>query len=372
MKILIYSPSNLRAVDQQSQAILFKKMGHTPVLLTWLPEGDLHRNFRQHGFETYSAESVKGRRGVFFIRQVLFMIHFCKEHKIDVVFSHLQNCAIVTGLARFFMKTKVVYVRHHNQYVGVNNSWKERFQNWLANRLSPRIMAISRGVQEQLQREGVPLKKIARINLCYDFKEYAGESTNKYPEVKAAIASDLTILYVGRLTPVKRHILAFEVAKELRLKGINAKLVCIGGGELEAELKQYISRNDMEGYVELKGFVTNVFDYIKAADLLLLLSESEASSHMIKEAGINGKTIIACKHVGDFDDYITPGQNGFLVDKENPVPDTAAVLEELYRQKESLPELGRRLQETVYHHFSVEGDFPERYSQLFKELNLQV
>lgn len=372
MKILIYSPSNLRAVDQQSQAVLFKKMGHEPILLTWLPEGDLHRNFQKHGFATYSVEGVKGRRLVFFIRQAIYLARFCKQHNIDIVFSHLQNCAVITGMAKFFMKTKVVYVRHHNKFVGIYNSFKEKLQNKLANMLSPRIIAISKGVQQQLQAEGVPARKIARINLCYDFDEYADELTGAYENIRREIASDLTILYVGRLTAVKRHIKAFEVVEALTKRSINCKLICIGGGELEEELRQYIDSRDLGRYIILKGFVTNVFDYIKASDLLLLLSESEASSHMIKEAGMNRKTIVACKGVGDFDDYIVPGKNGFLVDKNDPVPGTVDLLEKLSKEKPVLENLGDQLYETVYRHFSLNGDFIERYNQLFKELNLTV
>lgn len=370
MNILIYYAQNARAVDQQSQALLFKKMGHNPILLTWLPEGDLHRNFKKNGFEAYSAEHVKGRSVVFFIRQAIYLARFCEEHKIDVIFSHLQNSAIVTGIARFFIKSKVVYVRHHSDYVGIYNSKKERVQNWFANKYSPKIIAISEGVKQQLIKEGVNEKKIVRINLCYDFKEYIGDTAGDYESIKSKIASDLTILYVARLDPVKRHKEAFKVVEGLLSKGINCKLICIGAGNIEVALRQYIADHNLGANVFLLGFVTNVFDYIKASDILMLISDTEASSHMLKEAGLNKKTIIVCESVGDFSDYIVHRENGFLVNRENPVPETIAILEKMAVDKVHLKEMGEKLNATINHHFSIEGNFDELYSRLFKDLKV--
>ena len=103
MNILIFSPSNLRAVDQQSQALLFKKMGHTPCLLTCLPEGLLHQHFQAHGFKTYSS-TIKSAGLFYFIKQIIFLVKFCRKNKIDLVCSHLQSCALIAGVAKYFMK----------------------------------------------------------------------------------------------------------------------------------------------------------------------------------------------------------------------------------------------------------------------------
>ena len=371
MNILIFSPSNLRAVDQQSQAVLFKKMGHEPILLTCLPEGVLHKNFQAHGFKTSSSD-IKARGVIYFIKQIIFMVRFCKKNNIAVVISHLQSCAIITGFAKYFMKTKVVYMRHHTDYVGIYNSPKERLQNWLANTFSLKIIAISKDVELILRKEKVPDRKIVRINLCYDFDEYKNDFTNQFEQVKEEIKSNLTLLYVARLDPVKRHTLAFEVVEHLLRDKIDCKLICIGKGNIENELRQYIADRDLSANIVIKGFVTNVFDYIKASDILLLLSDTEASSHMLKEAGICGKTLVVCKDVGDFNDYIKPGVNGFLVNKSNPVPGAVEILKKINDNKTLISELGDNLKKTVYKHFSIESDFEELYSKLFKEMKIKV
>ena len=78
MKILLYSPANARAVDQQSLAILFKQMGHEAILLTQMPFGILHENFIAAGGAA-SSSGVKGWHSFFFIRQIRFLLTFCRQ-----------------------------------------------------------------------------------------------------------------------------------------------------------------------------------------------------------------------------------------------------------------------------------------------------
>ena len=125
MNILIFSPSNLRAVDQQSQAVLFKKMGYEPLLLTCLPEGVLHRNFQEHGFKTYSSNITNSRGVIYFLKEIYFLVKFCKKHKVDAICCHLESCAIISRFAKYFIKAKVVYMRHNSDFVGNNNSQRK-------------------------------------------------------------------------------------------------------------------------------------------------------------------------------------------------------------------------------------------------------
>ena len=372
MKIVIYSPSNLRAVDQQSQALLFQKMGHEPMLLTCLPEGDLHKNFQAHGFKTYSSNITNAGGIHYFVKEIIFLIKFCKQFEIDLVCCHLQSCALIAGFAKLFIRAKVVYMRHHTDFVGIYNSPKERLQNWIANILSPKIIAISNTVYDILIKENVPAYKIHRINLCYDFGEYKNDFTDQIDSIKAELSSPLTMLYVARLDPVKRHKLAFKIVEDLLAQNIECKLFCIGRGSLEDELKHYILENDLGQHIIMKGFVTNVFDYISASDIILLLSDTEASSHMLKESGICSKTLIACAGVGDFDDYIIHGENGYLVNKENPISETIEILKKISTNKQIVAQLGENLKETVYKNFSIESNFETLYSNLFKSMNIKL
>ena len=342
MKILLYSPANARAVDQQSQAVLFKQMGHEVILLTWMPTGILHQNFITAGGSAYSS-NVKGRHIFFFIRQVRFLIRFCREHNTDIVFSNGQGCAVAAGIAKWFIKIKTVYVRHNSVIYSDTNTLKDKLINWMANKLSPHIMAISAMVKEQLLKENVPEKKIHCINLCYDPSQYKNDSGGKETAIRDLYKADLLILYIARLVPMKRHELAFEVIKKLTVEGYDCKLVCIGEGDHKTSLQEWIAENKLVDKIILAGWVANVFDYIKASDLVMLLSSSEASSHIIKEAAFCNKTALVCRNVGDFEVIIRPGYNGFLVSRDNPVEETVDILKVITKNKSSLDTLAANL-----------------------------
>ncbi|MCX6319801.1 MAG: glycosyltransferase family 4 protein [Bacteroidetes bacterium] len=354
-RILIYSPSSLRAVDQQSQAELLIRAGHEVYLLTWAPPGPLHENFSQLGAKTFSSHTVKGRSLFFFINQARYLRRFCKEHRIDVVFAHLQSNAVVAGMAKPFMRAKLYYFRHNSDYAELMPSRKNKILNRWANRLSPAIVAISGKVKEQLLKEGVSEKKIFRINYCYNFSQYRKNSLNNAAEIRTKYNSDLLLLMVARLDPLKRHILAFEVVKQLVAQGVHCKLLSIGDGPEREGLEKWIADNEMQNHIFLESFAPNTIDYFEACDLLIHPSYSEASSHVVKEAGMCNKTVVACTQVGDFDDYLSHLNNAFLVSKENPVEETVQLLAQYGSDKVKLAEMGQALHQKVVDTFSIEA-----------------
>lgn len=365
MNILIYSPSNLRAADQQAQAELLISLGHKVFLLTWLPPGVLHQNFTALGAIACSSAHVKGRSIFFFIRQAAYLAGFCKKNKIDIVFSHLQSNAVVAGMANVFVNARFFYMRHNSDYFSLNKSFKSTFLNKAANLLSPQIIAISNNVKQELVKEGVNEKKIHRINLCYNFKHYQTERLYNSAAIREENAGDIVLLYIARLDALKRHILAFETIRQLCAEGFNCKLICIGEGPYRQKLEQWIQTNKLQENIILKGFVPNVFDYIEASDLLLLLSSSEASSHATKEAGICNKPVIVCRGVGDFEEYISNNENSYLVNKENPVSDTVVLLRRLIKEKAALQSVGFKLHDTIEKTFGL-NNVKEQYRQILK------
>ena len=355
MRILIYSPSNLRAVDQQSQAELLLKSGHEVYLLTWTAKGPLHENFEKLGAKAFSAGGVKGRSVFFFFNQCRFLIRFCRKNKIDFIFSHLQSNAVVSGLAKYFIKARCFYFRHNSDYVELMPSRKNKLLNIWANKLSPFIVAISGKVREQLIKEGVPPKKIIRINYCYNFSQYRQNSTNSAPAIREKYSASLLLLTVARLDLLKRHTMAFDVVKQLAAQAVDCKLISIGEGSMREELQQWIEKNQMKDRIFLEKFAANTIDYFEACDMLIHLSYSEASSHVVKEAGMCKRTVVACKDVGDFDDYLQQGLNAFVVDKEKPVAEAVQLLAANFKNKDMLQKMGEALHDRVVSTFSIEA-----------------
>jgi len=367
MNILIYgAASHNRSPDQQGQAELLISLQHKVSLLTLGADDIVHRNFRALGASAFSSAHIKGKSVFFFLKQAIYFAKFCKEHKIDVAFCHMHGNALIAGMAKYFIRTKIVYVRHHTDEFKIMGSKKDAWINRFANILSARIVAISDKVKDELIKDGVNPKKIYRINLCYNFDQWlVSEIKGDAVAIRNRMNSSFVLLCVARMINSKRHLLAFEVVKILNQKGIDCTLLCVGTGVKQKELEQWISENKMNGKIVLEGFKTNIADYLEAADMLIHPSYSEASNQIVKEIGLLKKPAIVCSDVGDFDQYIKHNVNSYIVDKENPVPEMVALLERLIFQKKELAVTGEQLYFTILNTFSIDA-VKEKYVEILK------
>ena len=368
MRILIYSPPANRAVDQQSVMELLINMRHELYFLSQVPEGDLHVNAAKLGVKTFSAGMTNNNGLSAYYKNARFLAKFIKEHKIEFVFAHLQGAGLAAGLARCFVKFKLVYVRHNTDEHKLPPNRKAMFVNWMANRISPKIIAISGIVERYLINvEKINPKKLLRINLGYNFTEYLKtDRTGNAAEIRQEFPAKMLIISVARLIPVKRHLLMFEVIKKLREKDLDIKLVCLSDGSFRQQLQEYIDANHLADCIFLVGAKRNVFDYFEAGDLFLHLSGTEASNNAAKEAGYCYKPSIVCKGVGDFEDYIEDGKNGFLVNKENPVEETIEIINDLYHHPEKIKILGENIRKKVLDEFDIQNVKP-LYEKLLAE-----
>lgn len=361
MNILVYSTSSgTRSPDQQGQAELLQGLNHKIFLLTHGKEDVLHKNFESMGAITFSSAHKKGRSFIFFLRQCNYLIRFCKEYQIDAVFCHGTSNAIIGGMAKTFVKTKFIYVRHHTDEFTVLDDKKNIFLSKIANHLSDSIVAISQKVKSFLLEEGIPPKKIFRINLCYNFDDCLNSDVKEDPAgIRNGIDVDFLLLTIARLVPSKRIPSAFEVIKNLREAGFKCGLIVIGTGEMRGELLQWISDHQLENYIKLVGFRANVIDYLNAADMLIHPSFSEASNQVVKEMGLQKKPVIVCNDVGDFDDYLVNGVNSIVVDKEHPILPMTEAIAALINDVEKRNAIGAALYKTVLSNFSIEAATPD-------------
>jgi glycosyltransferase involved in cell wall biosynthesis len=137
----------------------------------------------------------------------------------------------------------------------------------------------------------------------------------------AALAAGTVLLYVGRLTAVKRHdprITAVGGAQE-RLNNL-AGLVLVGGhpGEWEGEHPEQIAARLKVPGVFLAGWHTHeeLPEFFSAADAVVLTSEREQFGQVIVEGMACGLPAVATRSLGPAA-IINDGQTGWLVEPNN-------------------------------------------------------
>ena len=366
MKVLIYFPTNARAIDQLSVMEMLVKMGHQVSLLTFAEKGDLHLLAEKLGVKTFTNPVEKKNPLTFYARHAAFLVKFCREHQIDVIFSHLQDTALACVLAKPFLKAQIYYVRHNTDEGAIISPKKSAIINWATTKFLPKIISPSETVFNYLTRiENVPVSKILSINYGYNFGMYAIDKTGAASEIRKKYECRFLIVSVCRVTGVKRHELMLEAVADLLDRNFDVQWLCIGKGDLLEKYRNEIETKNLAGKIHFLGFQKNVADYLEAADVFLHLSETEASNSAVKEAGLQKLPVIVCDQVGDFGDYVVNGENSFLLDKENPVPQAIKYLEDLYADADKKTRLGENLYKTVTEQFGIENVRPQ-YEELLK------
>lgn len=122
---------------------------------------------------------------------------------------------------------------------------------------------------------------------------------------------------VAELHPTKRVEDAIDALMELKELRPELVLVVLGEGEARQALEERIAHYGLEDRVRLVGFVPDAATYLKALDIFLMPSRTEALGLALIEAGYAGLPAIASR-VGGMPEIVRHKDTGLLVPKENP------------------------------------------------------
>ena len=339
----------------------FRKQGHTVISLTQ-GSGELINPFlEQNNIEAFTHVVRRTFDLWYYFLHLVHFVKFCRMKKVDVVFSHLDPANFVAAAGQYFVSSRVYLCRHHIDEAALYKSdqhWSYRLTNFLARKI---IVVSRRAARYMNEVEGVPAGKLVHINLGYDFTLFKTSERSVTDALRSQYAADLLLITVCRLTRFKRPELSVQVLERLRKSGTDARLIILGAGEMKDELNSYIARNGLSSVVSLPGHVGNIMDFIQIADFVLHPSVLESSCVVVKEAGLLKKPVIVCQGIGDFDDYIRHGENGFLVSRENFVNETVSLLTRHAGDLTMKKKIGDKLFDDVNKLFDVRNVIPAYY-----------
>ncbi len=201
-----------------------------------------------------------------------------------------------------------------------------------------------------LKYYGVSENRFAVMPYCIDntlFETSAfdqGNAASKLREQWQASENTTVLLFVGKFLGIKRPCDIIESAARLTKKGLNCRVVLVGSGPMQREIKS--ASNQLGVDVYMPGFVnqSGMADYYRAADLLVLPSESETWGMVVNESLACGTPAIVSDHVGCGPDLIEVGVTGAVF----PVADIDALSEAIEQNRtlkhdKSQPEFGSML-----------------------------
>lgn len=357
--ILIYYPPAKRSNVLETLAIEFSAKGHKVFFLTHAKRDELHEALEKQNVQVFSFYVSKTSSAWFYLRHFFFLVLFCRKHKINAIQSHLQPANIVSVFAQYFIGARLVNYRHH---LIENNRMSKIFDRIINRRAKQIVVPSSVILHKMINEEGTDPKKVKLIPYVYDFSKY-NSSPDRINEIKKTHPAHLRVLLCGRFVPLKRNDLAIKAIAALVQKGKNVSLLALDSGPGLEESKQLVKDLGLEKHVFFIGFTSHSLDYIAACDVLIHPSFTEASNNTVKEAALFSKTVIVCEGVGDFSDFIMNGDNGYLVDREEPLTGMIKALEEIYEGKGKI-DMGERLKKTVMRKFQKSPETIDKHLDL--------
>lgn len=171
------------------------------------------------------------------------------------------------------------------QRVGIKKFIKKKKIQNLYN--DKKLLCVSKGVQADILALGVKPKYIETIYNPYDFKLI---NTISKIDIGFTLEDDY-IVHVGRFSKPKRHDILLKSFAKLKDKKI--KLVLVGVGEKESEIKELIAKLDLSSRIIFAGFQANPYPIIKKAKLLVLTSDNEGLPTVLIEALALGVKVVS-------------------------------------------------------------------------------
>ncbi len=289
---------------------------------------------------------------------------FCKNNKITHSLSfdsvpNFINCLLKTGT--WSGQVWLREVNHPSQRFGGAN-WSGRIHRFLMKRWYPRADCVFVNAQrigtDLTAHYGVAPEAIDLMVNPLDLEMIEEGKQTKQQTTR------FTFIHVGAFRPQKNHQLLIDAFAMIRELG--AELWLVGKGELEEEMKASVAAYGLEEQVRFLGFQANPFQFMAAADCMVLSSDFEGLPNVLLEGLACELPIISTDCLsgprevlapqGDYEQQLKEGMelvaHGILTPVGNKAS-LAAAMKRMYKDKElRLSLIGRsqkRLKEYKIH-----------------------
>lgn len=182
-----------------------------------------------------------------------------------------------------------------------------------------KIICVSKSSKEALVAKYYQLEdKVMIITNPIDIKNIIKKS-NEPLEIDNYLEGDCPVfISVGRIERVKGFDILLEAHRMLLKEGINHKIIILGEGSQERELKNLIEKYDVVDSFKLYGYKKNPYTYIKKADYFVMPSRYEGYPLSLCESIALEKPIIASDFPAAFE-ILKDGKLGVICKREDVI-----------------------------------------------------
>jgi glycosyltransferase involved in cell wall biosynthesis len=298
--------------------------------------------------------------GAFFL-----LIKEIRKFKPDVIHTHTAKAGVLGRLAGLIARprAKRVHTFHGHLLHGYFSPGKTQLVIMLEKLLgliTYRFVVIGNAVKNDLVRVGIA--QDSKFEVIYP----GLQDLDKYPQIDARTALGLDrskkyLVFVGRLTTIKRPDRLMDLARVLKVEYQTAHLLITGAGELLEPLRAQAGKEDLP--ITFLGWRKDVGMILSASDIAVLCSDNEGIPLTLIQASQAGLPIVSTD-VGSVNDIVVNGLTGLLteVSSKGLIEGVSSLLDD--------PALGQRFgqagQERAREFFSSRA-MVERHERLYSQ-----
>lgn len=278
-----------------------------------------------------------------------------RRRKCHIVHSHMFWSSLCASPVAWACRVPVVVETLHGAEAW-RTGWKAscNVDHFVTSFVSQFVAVCNSDAQFLCDKKHVPVEKISVIHNGVDIRRFSPSSQTRKAMRKLLgyAEDDLVLIMVARFHPGKGHRILLDAMSHLLPSFPNLKLICLGEGEGELEMRAMCRALGLSECVHLPGYQTSVADWLRAADVNVLPSFYEGLPLTILEAMASGLPSVASQ-VGGIVDAVENGVNGLLVPSGNAMK-LAEALSLLLQDKELRKRMGDAANLLVSRRFGIE------------------
>jgi glycosyltransferase involved in cell wall biosynthesis len=249
------------------------------------------------------------------LKAFFLLMREIRRLKPDVVHTHTAKAGVLGRVAAFLAwpSAKRIHTFHGHLLHGYFGSRRVQILVFLEKTLgliTYKLVAIGNVVKADLVKVGIA--KNGKFEVIYP----GLQNLDVYPklETRKSLGLDskkIYIVYVGRLTQIKRPDRLLELGRSLNASHPTAHLIIAGAGELLEDLRLKSERESLP--ITFLGWRNDIGMILSASDIAVLCSDNEGIPLTLIQASQAALPIVST-NVGSVSDIVINGTTGLLTE----------------------------------------------------------
>jgi glycosyltransferase involved in cell wall biosynthesis len=299
------------------------------------------------------------------IKSFFALLRMIRRFQPDVIHTHTAKAGVLGRIAGLiaYPRAKRVHTFHGHLLHGYFSPLKTKLviliEKFLAA-ISTALIAIGSQVKNDLLAVGVGKSK--KYSVIFPGLEELNMQSKTSARNELGLELDKTyIVFVGRLTQIKRPDRLIEIASHLKVNHPKVELLIAGAGEKFGEIQEVANRESLP--MICLGWRNDIGRILSASDVAILCSDNEGIPLTLIQASQAGLPIIST-NVGSVHDIVIDSETGLLT--ETNTQSLIQAVNELISNPSKMAQFGLAAKVRAESYFSLKGMIQaheELYSQ---------